>query len=265
MTDLIRTALDVNQALLALGNEVFQADGATFVRNRALPDIRDSNHVSHVTASKSEEIDRLLARVEQEFAGFPHRRFDLDYATRTAFEARLALDGYERSDALIMLLEGDLVGEANSHDIRPVENDAAWEDYHRLSEVSWQEEQERSDKGEPAEVGRAMVRSRRVKSPPVRFWLAHVDDEPRAFFGSWEGIDGVGQVEDLFTHPEFRHRGLATALIHHGVADCRAHGAGPVVIVCDPDDTPKNMYATMGFRPIAIKRQYRKIKDNPSP
>ena len=63
-------------------------------------------------------------------------------------------------------------------------------------------------------------------------------------------------MEDLFTHPEFRHRGLATALIHNCVADCRAHGAGPVVIVCDPGDTPKEMYAAIGFRPIAIKREY---------
>ena len=256
MTDLIRTALDVNQALLALGNELFQADGATFVRNRALPEIRDSNYVSHVSAATPEEIDRLLARVEQEFAGFPHRRFDLDFATPPAFEARLALDGYERSDALVMLLKGDLVGEAKPHDIRPVENDEAWDDYNRLNEVSWREDQERTGRGEPAEVGRAMVRSRQVKSPPARYWLAYVDGEPHAYFGSWEGIQGVGQVEDLFTHPEFRHRGLATALIHNCVADCRSHGAGPVVIVCDPDDTPKEMYAAMGFRPIAIKREY---------
>ena len=79
-----------------------------------------------------------------------------------------------------------------------------------------------------------------------------------AYLASWEGIDGVGQVEDLFTHPDHRHRGLATALLHHGIADCRAHGAGPVVIVADPTDTPKQIYAALGFRPVAIKRSYRK-------
>ena len=49
---------------------------------------------------------------------------------------------------------------------------------------------------------------------------------------------------------------LATTLLHHGVADCRAHGAGPVAIVSDPKDTPKHMYAAMGWRPVAIKRAY---------
>ncbi len=62
----------------------------------------------------------------------------------------------------------------------------------------------------------------------------------------------------MFTHPDFRHRGLATALIDHCVADRRAHGAGPVVIVADPTDTPKRMYAALGFRPVAIKRSWRK-------
>lgn len=68
VTDLVRRALAVNQAFLALGNEQFEADGARFVRNRSIPDVRDSNHVAHVTASTPEEIDRLLARAEREFA-----------------------------------------------------------------------------------------------------------------------------------------------------------------------------------------------------
>jgi predicted N-acetyltransferase YhbS len=60
----------------------------------------------------------------------------------------------------------------------------------------------------------------------------------------------------LFVEAAFRHRGLATALIHHCVRRCREAGAGPVVIVADPDDTPKHMYAAMGFRPVATKRDY---------
>ena len=71
-------------------------------------------------------------------------------------------------------------------------------------------------------------------------------------------MDGVGAVEDLFTHPDFRHRGLATALIHHCVAEVRSEGAGPIVISADTTDTPKRMYAALGFRPVAVKRDYLK-------
>jgi len=91
-----------------------------------------------------------------------------------------------------------------------------------------------------------------------------VDGRAAAYFNSWAGIDGVGQVEDLFTHPDYRHRGLATALIHRCVADCRAKGAGPVVIVSDPADTPKLMYAAMGFRPVALVSNYMKRLQTPA-
>lgn len=84
-----------------------------------------------------------------------------------------------------------------------------------------------------------MRAAHRAKQPPVQHWLACVDGKPVAYFNSWSGIDGVGQVEDLFTHPEFRHWGIATALIYRCVADARGKGAGPVVIVADATDTPK--------------------------
>jgi predicted GNAT family acetyltransferase len=96
----------------------------------------------------------------------------------------------------------------------------------------------------------------------VQYWLAFVHGEPVAYFNSWAGIDGVGQVEDLFTHPDYRRRGVATALIHHCVAECRRQGAGPVVIVADPTDTPKQIYSAMGFRPIAVCTHYlKKLSD----
>jgi GNAT superfamily N-acetyltransferase len=103
-----------------------------------------------------------------------------------------------------------------------------------------------------------MVVSKQFKAPALSFWLARVDDSEAAFFSSWPGLDGVGIVEDLFTRPEFRRRGIATALIAHCVADARARGAGPVAISARAADTPKHMYAAFGFRPVAISRSYLK-------
>ncbi len=250
---LIQRALAVNQAMLALGNETFEAEGALFVRNRSLRQERDANHVAQVSASTAEEIDRLLARVEREYAGLPYRRFEVDYRTPPAFEARLALDGYQHNEALLMVLEGELAGKAKPHDVRPIEGEAGWLAREALVAASWQEYTERSGASEDLE---AAVRSGRSKSPPMRFWLAYLDGEPRAYGASWPGLEGMGQVEYLFTHPDFRHRGLAAALIHRCVADCRERGAGAVVITADASDTPKQMYAALGFRPVAVKRSY---------
>jgi GNAT superfamily N-acetyltransferase len=257
--DLIARALDVNEANLALGHEVFDAAGARFVRNRDVPDIRDANHVSHITAATPDEIEGLLARADAEYDGFPHRAFHADCRTPPQFEAHVQLLGYERDDALVLVLEGEVLGEPKQHEIRAVESDDDWCAFLALAHLDWAEYRRRLGHSEDATVGARMTSTRRLKQPPVQYWMAYIDGEPRGYFSSWEGTKGVGQVEDLFVQEEYRHHGLATALIYHSVAACRERGAGPVVIVADPTDTPKRMYAAMGSRPIAIKRSYRRM------
>lgn len=261
--DLARRALGVNQANLALGHDVFAADGATFVRDRRFPRIYDANYVADITASTPEAIERLLVRVETEFTHCTHRKFHTDFRTPPGFEARLQLDGYRLSQALVMVLEGDLRGTPRPCDIRPADNPASWAAFFALHQMDWNEYAARTGASGDESVGHDMAQTEFHKSPPVRYWLAYDGGEPRGYFSAWTGIDGVGQVESLFVQAEYRHRGIATALIQHCVADARAHGAPadgrqPVVIVADAGDTPKQMYAAMGFRPVVIKREYLK-------
>ena len=251
-------ALDVDAANLALGHETFEACGASFVRNRTHPLIYDANHVAQIRASTPEEIDGLLARVEREYDHAAHREFGVDFRTPPAFVARLLLDGYERRDSLVMVLDRDLDARPSDIEIRPVQTEDDWRKYAALKKLDWLEHERRiKNSSEPA-VGDALYAVARLKQPPVQYWFACLKGRPLAYFNSWAGIDGVGQVEDLFTHPKFRHRGLATALIHHCVLECRRNGAGPVVIVADPTDTPKEIYAAMEFRPVAVYSHYLK-------
>lgn len=254
---LIHRAVAVNFANLALGHETFAVEGATFVRQPALPNIYVANFVYDITASTQSDIGRLLARVEEEYAHAPQRVFRTGPGTPPQFEARLALDGYARSDALVLVLEGSLRGEPKPCDIRLVDSEDAWVAYTNLTRANWSERAPRTEAGEvDLSIGDRLAAANRLKSSQIRFWLAYAEGEPRGMFSSWEGPDGVGQVEDLFVLPEWRYRGLATALIHHCVADARSHGAGPIVIVCDPADTPKHMYAAMGWKPTAVAGQY---------
>jgi len=256
-SSLIDLALETNYALLALGHETFEAEGATFVRSRETPVVWDSNHISHVTVSTPEEIERLLARAKREYEGVDRISFEVDYRTPPDLEARLSVDGYEEEGTLLLLLEGELTSAAKPVDIRQVEGEQDWERYAALHRLDWTETREKAGLEADQEVAVALMTARRKKSPAARFWMAYLDGEPRAYMYSWEGIGGAGQVEELFTQPEFRHRGLATALVHHCVADVRKHGAGLVVIAADPTDTPKLMYKEMGFRPVALKRTWR--------
>lgn len=255
--ELVRRACETYEAYFALGNECVDEGQLRFVRNRSAPEVFDANHVSRVSASASQEIDRVLARAGEVFEGFGHRCFHVGPFTPPAFEARLCLEGYEEDAALQMLLEGELRAEPRALDIRLARSDAAWEAVRRLTRLDHEEQARLQARPPyPEELASTMTRVLRAKQPALRFWLAREDGVDCGFFSSLAGENGVGMVEDLFTHPGFRRRGIATALVAHAVADARARGAGPILIGARPADTPKHLYARLGFRPLCVTRNY---------
>jgi GNAT superfamily N-acetyltransferase len=259
--DLLNRVAKTNLAFSALGNERFEAHGATFVRNTATPNRYDSNQVALVRADSPDDFEAILRAADDAFAGFSHRMFSIDAATPSAFQARLALEqGYRASDGLVQLLEGELQATPHSVDIREVTSEDDWSLYRELDAMWWLESGTGDDALGPYDerLHDEFMVNLRLKTPPVRRWFACVDGVPRAFFGSWPGENGIGMVEDLFCHPDYRHRGLATTLLAHAVADARARGAGPVIINSEPRDTPKQMYARMGFRPFYVQRTWLK-------
>jgi GNAT superfamily N-acetyltransferase len=254
--DLLARACETSFRYLALGNEVFTAHGATFIRNRATPRRHDANTVGLVRSDPS-ELDALLAAVDAEYAEFGHRRFQIDALTPPALEARLALEGGYRLDAVLwLLLGGELRASPRPVEVREVVTAADWLAYRELDAMWWEESGLEYFGPYDPSLHDQLLLNKRLKEPQVRSWLACVEGVPRAFFSSWPGVDGLGMIEDLFCHPDYRRRGLATALIDHCVADARARGAGPILIGADPLDTPRQIYAALGFRPLFIGRGY---------
>jgi GNAT superfamily N-acetyltransferase len=259
--ELVRRACETYEAYFALGNECVAEPQLRFVRNLEARRVYDANHVAQVSASTPEEIERVLARSAEVFEDFGHLCFHVGPETPPAFEARLCLDGYEEEATLQLLLEGELQAEARAVEIRRASSDADWEVIRRLTRLDHDEQaslQGRAPYSE--ELAEAMTRVRRAKQPALRFWLAHQDGADCGFFSSLPGENGVGMVEDLFTHPGFRRRGIATALVAHAVEDARQRGAGPILIGARPDDTPKHLYVRLGFRPLCVTRSYLEIR-----
>jgi GNAT superfamily N-acetyltransferase len=258
---LLVRASETNAAYLALGNERFEAFGSTFISNPRTPRRHDANAMMLVRAGRPDEIEDLLKRFEQEYAALGHRMVNIDPLTPPSFEARLTLeDGYKPNDLLVLLLEGDLNANPRPIEIREVLSETDWAAYMELDRLWWLESGTGDDAFGPydPDLHAELMLNLRLKSPATRRWLACVEGIPRAFFSAWPGDNGVGIVEDLFCHPEYRHRGLATALMAHCVKDARARGAGPILINSDPKDTPRRMYAAMGFRPFYVSRTYTK-------
>jgi GNAT superfamily N-acetyltransferase len=252
-----RLAVQVNWRNLALGHATLDVDHATFVIQPAHPAIHDANFIHGVTADDDRAIDALLARAR---AAYPHCRtltFRVDPDTPARFEARLGHAGTERPRVLVMLLDGALPGTAAAHDIRPLDDPAGWAAMAELRRADWREHARRhGEDPHGLEIPDGLTATCRLKCPPVRYFMAWVDGRPVGYFNGWGGMEGIGQVEDLYVLPAYRHRGIGTALIHCAVAEARAQGARGVVICADPADTPKSMYAAMGWRPVAMCRQY---------
>ncbi|HEY4398609.1 MAG TPA: GNAT family N-acetyltransferase [Acidimicrobiia bacterium] len=260
--DLLRRAYETLQGYYELGCEVIDDPLARFVRNVDAPRIYDVNFAALVRAATSSEIASVLERADEVFDGLPHRVFHIDPWTPPAFEAQLVLDGFEFEDELQLLLEDELRVPAVPPpvDMRLVESDEDWSIMRGLARLDHEEQARR--RVHPLwdeEVTTEMVATKRAKAPDLRFWLARADGVDCAFLSSWPGANGVGKVEDLFTHPDFRHRAIATALIVNCVRDARARGAGPVLIGALPNDTPMHMYAAMGFRPFCVAHRGRKV------
>ena len=64
----------------------------------------------------------------------------------------------------------------------------------------------------------------------AQFFLARVEGVDCAYGSAVVGPFAMGIVEDLFTLPGYRKRGLATAIVAHAIAHARALGMGPMLI-----------------------------------
>ena len=268
---LLERCISTESAYFELGNDVSLSPLARFVSNPDTPEIWDSNCVTRPRASTPGEVDELMAETGRRYRAAGHRFFKIDPLVPPAVEARLLLDGYSADTMLHLLLPArepvsDIssrsrprAGGRSSITIRPVTTDGDWASLARLARADHEEAAAREGRIVwSREVTDQMVARKRSRSDVLPFFLASVDGLDVGHGCAWSGTpdDRVGMVEDLFTDPGHRHRGVATALITHGADHARGGGAGPVMIGAAADDTPRTMYAAMGFRPLFVSRSY---------
>lgn len=237
-----------------LGNDVIQTPHCRIVKNAAMPDVWDANHASAVTAEHPDDIEALLSEMECHLSHTSWRVIHTDPFTPEPFAARLALDGYAEHPATIqMVLNGKLRTDYTG-DIAPIETEADWQSLVALVRRDHEEGARTSGNILPPRVTDGIIAGYRAKSGRYRFHLARIDGEPVAYGALVAAPSGAGMIEDLFTLPTYRTRGIASAMVAQFSTALEEQGCTSIFLGALVNEQARHLYAKLGFRPVMLTR-----------
>ena len=190
----------------------------------------------------AEELAAEAERV-QGAAGIAHRRVNIrDEAQRERLEPQFVRLGWKPERFVLMVQRhgpdrpGDQgVREVDEPTLRPLWAEAIRLEPHRKDEALVEQILEHR-----RDVGKAI---------PTRLFAGEADGKLVAHTELY-CEDGVGQVENVFTLPDYRSRGLARSLVLHAVAESHAAGNDLTFLVADADDWPQRLYEKLGFETV---------------
>ena len=107
-----------------------------------------------------------------------------------------------------------------------------------------------------AAVAAGLTDSMQRRRGACDYWLL-VEDGADAGYGMTAVCpNGLGLIENLFTVPERRGRGLMSAFIAAAAARLTASGCDALFLDAHVHDTPKRLYARLGFGAVALTRTW---------
>jgi GNAT superfamily N-acetyltransferase len=245
-----------------LGNPVVAAAHCHIVANPDFPEVWEANHADEVTAKTETEIEAVFAAMETHLARTKWRIIHTDGYTPDGFLARLALEGFEEKFVVIqMALQGDLSDRGGRIELRPVTSDGDWQALLQLVLDDHAEGRRAGGMILPPGFTTELVASHRAKSAAFHFHLAMRDGNAVAFGAYAVAANGVGLIDELFTLPSARRQGVATAIIAEFTDRLRARGCNIVFLGALVNETAKNLYAKLGFRPVGLARTWVKERE----
>lgn len=231
------------------GHAPVERDGVTIVATPAHPAVWDANFVA---AGPGVGAAAVVAALEH-FSGW--RVAQADALTEPEVEATLALAGFRAETVLIEMLAADV---ASPLPVPPVELSAVGEaEWPRLAALVEADHREGKRTGtHDAAVAAGLLDGMRRRLGPCDYWLLTEGGVDLGYGMTAVCPNGLGLIENLFTLPQHRGRGLMSSFIVAAARWLRAAGCDAVFLDAHAHDTPKLLYARLGFRPVAMARTW---------
>lgn len=243
-----------------LGGEVIEGDLFTAVRDNGRRSVWDLNRVFDIKASKSADIDSLLITSESLYQRQGYTYFSVSPFTPPSFIARLAMEDYKELTPVVqMVLSGALNGgRTEGFEMAPVISEADWGVLFKLVRQDHIEGARSQGTKLDEVVTAGIVDGYRRRAGPCQFFIARINDTICGYGSATTCPNGIGMIEDLFTAPVFRRRGVGSSLISGCTDYLRSRGATDFLIGSLISEPPKHLYRKLGFLPVCLTRAFYK-------
>jgi N-acetylglutamate synthase-like GNAT family acetyltransferase len=120
------------------------------------------------------------------------------------------------------------------------------------------------DKGRDIDVGRQLVSRDALIAGVVneRCFAVELEERQVAARCQLYAKGQVAQIENVYTVPAHRRRGLSRALVAHAAREARAGGATLVFLVADAADWPQAFYRRAGFADAGLLPRFLRTDDD---
>jgi ribosomal protein S18 acetylase RimI-like enzyme len=194
--------------------------------------------------------DEWLGVFARELPGARHVAIGVDGTDGSLHDVSTLLEsGFELEVSTVLTLQGPPTRAPEPPaSCRPLHTDDDWAALGDLR-IELAKDDGRDNEGYRAFLERRVKEARALdRAGHAVHFGAFIDGHLRASLGLVADGGGTARYQTVETHPEFRRRGLAGALVsmagHHGVAE---FAASTLVIVADPHGPAINLYRLLGF------------------
>lgn len=224
--------------------------GAIVVTDPSHPNVWDANFA---LAEPGADPDAVIAALDRAMPWSKWRVIVADALTDPAMVATLGFEGFEQAGPLIEMLASESASSLQAVapvTLRRATPDEHWSAFERLVRADHREGLRTGPY--TAEVSDGLLATMRTRSRLCRYSIIALDGVDVGYGLSTICPNGLGIIDELFTLPGWRGRGVMSAFIVVVDRELRQTGCDGVFLDAFADDRPRLLYARLGFRPVAI-------------